>query len=213
MSIISRLTTWTAGQVLRAVDLNGEFSNITNLLNNLDAATTTWTNVKVTTLSPQSDVTVLGNVIFSPTTKGVKGTTTNDSPAAGNVGEVISSFQTVTNSPTTTQWGDLTSISLTAGDWDLTVRAEFILNTATGYTTGQIGAGYTSGNNNPDISGNSTVDSATAPLATSAATGYACLSNVRVSLAITTIVYLKVKGTYTGGQLQDRGIITARRMR
>lgn len=52
MSIISRITTWTIGQVLKAADLNGEFSNITNLLNNLDAATTTWTNVKTTTLTP-----------------------------------------------------------------------------------------------------------------------------------------------------------------
>jgi hypothetical protein len=45
MSIISRLTTWTIGQVLKAADLNAEFSNITNLLNNLDADTTRWTNV------------------------------------------------------------------------------------------------------------------------------------------------------------------------
>lgn len=52
MSIISRLTTWTIGQVLKAADLNGEFSNITNLLNNLDAATTSWTNVKTATLTP-----------------------------------------------------------------------------------------------------------------------------------------------------------------
>lgn len=49
MSIISRLTTWTIGQVLKAADLNGEFSNITNVLNNLDAGTTTWTIVNGTT--------------------------------------------------------------------------------------------------------------------------------------------------------------------
>lgn len=51
MSIISRLTTWTIGQVLKAADLNGEFSNITNLLNNLDAGTTSWTTVKTGALT------------------------------------------------------------------------------------------------------------------------------------------------------------------
>lgn len=52
MSIISRLTTWTIGQVLKASDLNGEFSNITNLFNNLDSGSTSWTNVKTGILTP-----------------------------------------------------------------------------------------------------------------------------------------------------------------
>lgn len=51
MSIISRLTTWTVGQLLKSADLNGEFNNIVNTLNNLDAATTTWDNVKTTSLT------------------------------------------------------------------------------------------------------------------------------------------------------------------
>ncbi len=50
MSLISRLTTWTVGQILKAADLNAEFNNVVNLINNLDAGSTTWTNVHDTTL-------------------------------------------------------------------------------------------------------------------------------------------------------------------
>lgn len=49
MSLISRLTTWTVAQILKSADLNSEFNNIVNTLNNLDSATTRWTNVDATT--------------------------------------------------------------------------------------------------------------------------------------------------------------------
>ena len=60
------------------------------------------------------------SITFS-STSGVIGTTTNNNAAAGSVGEFISSVitqgspVTLTNGATT----DLTSISLTAGDWDV----------------------------------------------------------------------------------------------
>jgi len=47
MSIISRVTTWADGQTLFSSDLNAEFNNIVNLFNNLDAASSTWSNVKI----------------------------------------------------------------------------------------------------------------------------------------------------------------------
>lgn len=47
MSIISRITTWADGQTLFSADLNGEFNNIINLFNNLDSASSTWSNVKI----------------------------------------------------------------------------------------------------------------------------------------------------------------------
>jgi hypothetical protein len=51
----------------------------------------------------------------------VIGTTTNDSAAAGSVGELISSVIASGSSVTFTSGAnhDLTSISLTAGDWDV----------------------------------------------------------------------------------------------
>lgn len=67
MSIINRLTTWTIGQVLKAADLNGEFNNITNLLNNLDAATTAWTNVKGGLINGTTSVTAASLVLGTNT--------------------------------------------------------------------------------------------------------------------------------------------------
>jgi hypothetical protein len=51
MSLFNRLTTWTALQLLKSADLNGEFNNLVNGLNNLDGASTSWTNVKTATLN------------------------------------------------------------------------------------------------------------------------------------------------------------------
>jgi hypothetical protein len=45
LSIINRITTWTS-QILTSASLNGEFNNVVNTLNNLDAGTTSWDVVK-----------------------------------------------------------------------------------------------------------------------------------------------------------------------
>lgn len=62
------------------------------------------------------------SITFNPTTGGIVGTTTNDNTAAGKVGEYISAsvltasaVSLVSGTPKT-----ITSISLTAGDWDVT---------------------------------------------------------------------------------------------
>lgn len=68
MSLLSRLTTWTAGQLLKSADLNGEFNNIVNGINNLDAATTTWTNVKAATVNATTDLQVNSVSIYKPVT-------------------------------------------------------------------------------------------------------------------------------------------------
>ncbi len=81
------------------------------------------------------------------------GTATNDSATAGNVGEYISSY-TFSNAFTATAWKDLTSIPLTAGDWDvwgqlssLGVGANTNVNLAITTTAGNSGAGQTEGLN------------------------------------------------------------------
>ena len=61
------------------------------------------------------------SLTFSPTTQGIVGTTTNDNAGAGYVGEFVSSerlsssFLTLTIGAVT----NVTSITLTAGDWDV----------------------------------------------------------------------------------------------
>lgn len=123
MSIISRLTTWTIGQVLKAADLNGEFNNITNLFNNLDAATTSWTNVKT-------------GILTTTGTTTLKGTATNDSAAAGNVGEILSAsrIRSTATALTSTVVVNVTSLSITAGQWLLIGRVGHDFDTTTSVT-------------------------------------------------------------------------------
>lgn len=59
-------------------------------------------------------------------TIGIKGTTTNDSPAAGSIGEFVSSLTGSAVTLTTTVVANITSISLTAGDWDVSGNIQFL---------------------------------------------------------------------------------------
>lgn len=54
MSLITRLYSFTDGQTAYGSQVDAEIANIVNAINNLDAASTTWTNVKVTTFLPQA---------------------------------------------------------------------------------------------------------------------------------------------------------------
>src|SRR2546421_430181 len=76
---------------------------IVRFWNDHDSGVQTWNNVKVTTLT-------------------ATGTTTNDNAVSGNLGEYISSTvargAAVTGAANGT-YKDLTSIVLTAGDWDI----------------------------------------------------------------------------------------------
>src|SRR5206468_3412908 len=69
----------------------------------------------------------------------------NDSAAAGVVGEYVSSAPGSSSFPTSSQWGDYTSISLTAGDWDVTMQVQMTIRGTT--TDLEIGLGTVAGNN------------------------------------------------------------------
>ncbi len=145
------------------------------------------------------------------------GTTTNDSAAAGSVGEVISS--TVTSgsavSLTTVTAANITSISLTAGDWDLSWTLAFVTASTTSLT---------------DVRGSSSTTSATlatpgaldhpytinqynafVPGVTTFCFGGGCQG--RISIGSTTTVYLVARGTFTVSTLSSYGAIWARRVR
>ena len=66
--------------------------------------------------------------------------------ASGNVGEHSSSAIGFTNVPTSTQWGDLVSITLSAGDWDLTAIIDGRLSTGSALGFFEFGISSTSGN-------------------------------------------------------------------
>jgi hypothetical protein len=147
---------------------------------------------------------------ISATGVGFQGTTTNNSAAAGYVGEYVSSAVTATNYGATGVWGDLTSISLTAGDWDVTAVAFINVNGAT-MTYADTGISVTSGNSSTGlVFGDNYLEINAVPTFN---TGIS-IPAYRISIASTTTVYLKYRAGYSaGGPPTAAGRLSARRVR
>lgn len=156
--------------------------------------------------------TVVGNIAASGAWN-ILGTNTNDSASAGYYGEAITSSQlTFTNYTTSGTPQNITSISLTAGDWDVVI---LVVYKANGATLG-VNAAF-----NAAISQNTASYTGTSygltrleqeRSATSAAFSHGFLA-ARVTLSATTTVYLVSDATFTAGNPQFTGNITARRAR
>lgn len=151
------------------------------------------------------------NLLTGPTAIG--GTTTNDSAAAGFVGEYVESVISSTTSVpgATTVWANLTSISLTAGDWEVNgVTSLDNTNSAT-ITSVAAAISINSGTTTTDqIDGSNQVDSATPG---ALAIRSLVIPGYRISISGTTTVYLKMNVAYTIATPQYRCRISARRMR
>ncbi len=165
-------------------------------------------------LDATQNATFYGLITFSPTTKGIQGTTTNDSPTAGVVGEVISACVSAVSQGGNNVFTDVSSVTLTAGDWDLSVMGEINPNGAT-MTIGTVlsmGFSTTSGNSQPDQAiGNNTarisVDSVSTLVFDMAVVPR------RVSIASNTVYYLKTKAQYSVATPVFTGCISGRRAR
>ncbi len=141
-----------------------------------------------------------------------KGTATNDDAASGYIGEFISATASGVAAATTGQYKDVTSISLTAGDWDVTVSGELTVNstTATDFiygfstTTGNSGTGLTRGLNSLAQS-------------TSATSGFQYTFSLtsRLSLSGSATAYFKLLADYGAGTAPsiNNASIHARRVR
>lgn len=159
------------------------------------------------------DVTLIGNLIFNPTTKGVKGTTTNDNAAALNVGEYVSATVARTSPVTgaaTGTYKDLQSISLTAGDWDITIVTG--CETGSGQTGWETGIGTTSGNSSLGANyGDNLLQMGGITVGFDAGT---CIAVWRVSISATTTYYHKILGFFPSGTTPAfYGRMSARRVR
>lgn len=141
------------------------------------------------------------------------GTATNDDAAAGFYGEYITS-QVVSGSSvslTTNTVANITSISLGAGDWDVTGVIDFTFGATTSYTRLQGGISTTSATMG-------SVDNyfqfeIVAQVPTATVDPAFVVPTVRLSLSGTTTVYLVVQGTFTVSTLKAYGRIRARRVR
>jgi hypothetical protein len=143
------------------------------------------------------------------------GTATNDNATAGNIGQYVVSASTgSTNLPATTTYGDATSISLTAGDWDVCALVRFDTTTSVTTTFAAIGISTTTGNSGAGLNfGDNAVDMNTISASTNSIFPL-IVPSVRMSLASTTTIYLKMNATYAAGQPTLQGFrLSARRVR
>lgn len=141
------------------------------------------------------------------------GTTTNNNADAGNIGEYISStvLAGAAVSLTTGTDANVTSISLTAGDWDVW---GLVATTVAGGTTTSLAQGWisTTSATLPTIPN----EGAFAYDARAIAAGGNLVMPVgmkRISLAATTTVYLSMRLTFAASTASGYGFIGARRAR
>jgi hypothetical protein len=146
-------------------------------------------------------------------TGGIVGSDGTADATSGNVGQYVSSSVSALSSGAGSGvWNDMTSISLTAGDWDISAIASWHANSASGITRCAMGISTTSGNSSSGMTqGNNLCELPTAP--TSAADVTLTVPAYRVRVSATTTYYLKNTMTYSAGTPQYQGRISARRVR
>lgn len=218
--VVATITTLSAPTINNVSTINGAapgtVTGVTagfGLTNSGTAAAPTlnWTNTSIASMTVTvSTITTLSVVTLTPTN--LVGTTTGSNAAAGSVGEYVEGTQTTyTNYPTTNQYGDGTSISLTAGDWDVSAVMSTSLNGATTSNRFELGISSNTGNTSNNLTFGTTLVDTLPP--TALAFSSAALPSIRFSLTTTTTLYLKVLAQYTAGNPQYVCHLYARRMR
>jgi hypothetical protein len=144
----------------------------------------------------------------------IPGTTTNDNASAGNVGEVIeaSAAFSATSLTTGTQT-NLTSVSLTAGDWEVSGVCGYEPGATTTITALQCSVSTTSGTLDTTV-GNTAVFAATSfVVAPSVGLFAQTIGPKRISLAAITTVFLVGDAIFGTSTMTGGGKIHARRAR
>lgn len=141
----------------------------------------------------------------------LKGDTSGGTAPAGNVGEIISSNIISPVTLTTNTAANVTSISLTAGDWDVTGEVWYSIG-AGGATQIQSGVNSVSATipTAPAIATSQAMLNATLGAAAAAVQG---LRTARVAVAAPTTYYLIALAIFPSGTTTVTGNISARRMR
>ena len=156
---------------------------------------------------------IMAGALTPSQTGGIIGTTTNNSANAGSVGEFISATLASGSAValTTTVVANVTSISLTAGDWDVTGVVAFNFGATTSFTDVAGGVSSTSASLGALGSFFDYATAATVPVAGPSPTWTVPVT--RLSLSGTTTVFLVARGTFTVSTLSAFGFIRARRVR
>lgn len=185
-----------------------EFQNVYQSIRNpnIDNGTAKRLTVSTETITSLSvsTITLVSSATFTAATiKNLKDGRTTNAACAGCIGEVIeSNVEGDTSCPATGVWADLTSISLTAGDWIVTAQTYYASNDFTS-TSVRVGISAVSGNNDPG--GVEGYDSGMIGFNT--ATFFVANPRVIVQRAVasTTTTYFKWRCTYPGSAPITRG--------
>ena len=191
-------------------------ANKTLTLDGTDSTTQTFPTTSATIARTDAAQTFTGAQTFSNTiipsqTAGIVGTTTNNNASAGSVGEYLTTgLVGLTTAGANNVFTDPNSLSLTAGDWDVSMICIAIGTALVSYYDG--GVSTNSGNNGAGINGSDGSSVVGTPI-TATVNGSFNISSVRFSLASTTTIYAKLRVAYTGTAPQVYTRITARRVR
>jgi hypothetical protein len=162
-----------------------------------------------TLITPVLGAATATSLAFSPTTGGIIGTTAADNATAGDVGEMITSnilFASAV-SLTTTVAANITSISLSAGDWNIEGN---VLFNPSGTTVAYYCWISTTSATLPDASLRNQIN-----IGAGAAIGATGFSTpfLRVNVNALTTVYLSARADFSTGAVTGCGSIFARRVR
>jgi len=172
------------------------------------------TSMKNLVISANTINQTLAKVFPSWTAGQIPGTTTNGNATAGNVGEYISS-QILSGSAvslTTATPANVTSISLTGGDWDVWGTVAFVANVLTTATIFEGGINTTSATL-PTPPGSGAYFQEALSVAAGAIEPCTPIGMTRISIASTTTVYLVAQSTFATNTMSVYGFLGARRRR
>ena len=199
-------TTLAAGTATSGAALSSDTSGILVL----QSGSTPTTAMTIGT----NQVVTFAQGLTPASTSGIIGTTTNDNANTGAVGEFVSSrvLSASRVSLTTSTYTPVTSISLTAGDWDVGGICYF--NGSTTTVSALIGSSSTVNNNNGGESSYWIQGFASGGSNLFAVQDFGqTLPPWRYSLSSTTTIYLIAYGVFSSGALYSYGQIRARRIR
>lgn len=146
----------------------------------------------------------------------IPGTATNDNAATGNVGEYIESVIASGSAIglTTATQTNLTSITLTAGDWDVETLADFTGGATTTITSVACSISLSSATiDNTNGRSDNRLGAGTTPFTTGVGVVTSEVGPRRLSLSGSTTVYSVVYAQFATSTLSVYGILRARRVR
>jgi len=171
--------------------------------------------VGATTPNTGAFTTITASSTITPSsTAGIVGTTAGDNAQAGSVGEYVSASVTSVypvNLPSAGTFVQITSISLTAGDWDVCGAIGFSPQSGTVTLVNYL-SGDTS-TTSADVGNFGSFTQAQAPYPNTA-TIFLAIPTYRYNFTSTTTVYLNARASFTGtATYGGYGVIRARRVR